>query len=148
MPAGGLPELREEVAKHVAVVLHFDPKESTPMKYFHFMRTLAAHFYVDNVQGRAGGFSTMTLQQGVDLLRTSELLLERSKTAAKYGYQPIAISETSRDLLGCYLYRVRVTATNDNDDDAPLWVNGNGTRFSPDRFGRLVTSFFKAHKQL
>jgi hypothetical protein len=148
MPVGGMQELRAAVAAQVHIALCFDETAVTPASFVHFIRTLAANFYVENVQGRAGGFHTMTLEQGQELLRTSEILLEHSKTSARYGYQPVAIGESSRNLLGCYIDRVRCTATNNLEADAKLWVNSDGTEFARDRFGRLVTGFFKTYKNL
>jgi hypothetical protein len=148
MPLGGMKQLRAAVAPHVVKALRFDPRRVDPGYYMQFMRILAANFYVDNIQGRVGGFGSMTLKQGRELLHTGETRLERFKTAGKFGYQPVMIGETSRSLLGCYMDRVRRTATTNNDDDAPLWVNSNGKEYDDDRFGRLVTSFFMVHAQL
>jgi hypothetical protein len=147
MPPGGLADLRAAVAERVSAALCFDSRTATAADFNDFMRTLAASFFVDNVQGRAGGFHTMTFLQGQQLLRTAETLLDRSKTAARYGYQPVALGESSRNLLGCYLERVRCTATANKGDSSALWVNWDGTSYDTSRFGRLVSSFFKFHKQ-
>jgi hypothetical protein len=111
--------------------------------YKEFMRLLYAAMYVCAAQGRVAGVASLTLQQGRELLDKGHVFSTKFKTAAAWTYQPVMITDTTRDLLTIYLDHVRPQRSRlaTSGPEAPLWLDFNGE--ADMKVGVKVVRFFR-----
>jgi hypothetical protein len=125
--------IRQHDAKHLPV-----DKDS----YKRFMGVFLASLYVFSPQGRTQGLDDLKFGQAQDLLSTGFVQTTKFKTQAKWGFQPVTLSEESKELLIIYLRSFRPVASGplpSQPSDA-LFLNYIGCPH-PD-IGKELTSFF------
>jgi hypothetical protein len=78
--------------------------------YKRFMGILLSSLYVFSPQGRCQGIEDLKLGQADDLLHNGFIQTTKFKTQARWGFQPVTLSEESKELMTIYLRTFRPVA--------------------------------------
>ena len=141
LPTGGLRQLQGLVNKSIIMIMTTDTESEKT--YNVVLRTLIALFYVFGVQGRIGGFSNLTLEHGLQLVREGLTLSTKFKTKSKYLAQPITLPNEKLSFLSIYITKWRSWALSRRPSADPcnaLFLNSNGKPAI--QLGACFTKFF------
>ncbi len=111
-------------------------------RYELFMQTLFASLYVFSPQGRVGGIADLTCKQGLEMIKRGNAMSRAFKTNSTFGYQPVTIADSSRDLVEFYITHVRPMVAGvptESNPSAPLWLLFNGNRATNTNISQRVT---------
>ena len=78
--------------------------------YKRFMGILLSSLYVFSPQGRCQGIEDLKLGQADDLIHNGFIQTTKFKTQARWGFQPVTLSEESKELMTIYLRTFRPVA--------------------------------------
>ena len=125
-----------------------DLNQVTKQAYREFLDLLFAGFYSFAAQGRNSGIASLTVQDGMDLVRTGEAYSTQFKTFRTYGLQPVTLHPVLRPLLVSYLdiLRPAISGNSFTDPKEPLWLTPDGkTMNNGSQVGIAVRRFFLKH---
>ena len=154
-PKNGLPELQQCVVDHIGFVetveLWRDDDDREPVSesvFNNFMDLLFSAMYVFSPQGRVGGITELTMENGVEMLKKGFTNSSIFKTSSKYKLQPVVLgTELNHRCFTIYFNHVRPSVRQEVDvEGSPLWLDYHGRR---DKYiGRRVKRFFMKHSDL
>lgn len=142
LPAGGLATLQAAVLKEIPWARAVRRSAIDDTAYRRFLQLTISAIYVFSANGRQSGVADVRMGQVQDLLTNGYATTTKFKTNKKYGYQPITLSEVSKELVSIYVSVVRPQVCRQHPVQAEdhLWLTYRGE--TDLTVGKLVPLFF------
>ena len=136
-----MPQLRALIDDDISSIRKYVEKVPviiTEIFYNTFMGIMFVLFYISAPQGRVGGLQSLKMLHVTELLKQGYCLNKEFKTTESFEYQPVILSEGTRELLDVYLELLRPFVNNKRKihRDDKLWLNYNGHPLTG--IGRLI----------